>query len=75
MRRSVGLLTLFEWYQYVEVGSNLKSPELPIWVVCSESHFTVLFAAGTAASDTAAIQPPFDLLFYDGLANQVRWLV
>jgi hypothetical protein len=38
----VGLLTLFEWYRYVEVGENLKSPRLPVWVVCSESHFSVL---------------------------------
>lgn len=38
----VGLLTLFEWYRYVEVGQNLKSPQLPVWVVCSESHFSVL---------------------------------
>lgn len=38
----VGLLTLFEWYRYVEVGQNLKCPKLPVWVVCSESHFTIL---------------------------------
>jgi hypothetical protein len=38
----VGLLTLFEWYRYVEVGQNLKSPRLPVWVGCSESHFSVL---------------------------------
>ena len=28
----------------IQVGSNLKDPEYPIWVVCSESHFTVLFS-------------------------------
>ena len=33
-----------QWYKYVEVGHSLKSPDLPVWVVCSESHFTVLFA-------------------------------
>jgi hypothetical protein len=38
----VGLLTLFEWYRHVVVGYNLKSPQLPVWVVCSESHFSVL---------------------------------
>jgi hypothetical protein len=38
----VGLLTLLEWYRYVEVGHNLKRPRLPVWVVCSESHFSVL---------------------------------
>ena len=63
----LGLLTLFEWYKYVEVGAYLKSPELPIWVVCSESHFTVLFSADTRPLRAAL---PFDLLYYDELANQ-----
>lgn len=27
----LGLLTLFEWYRSMEVGSRLKNPELPIW--------------------------------------------
>ncbi|GAX82694.1 hypothetical protein CEUSTIGMA_g10120.t1 [Chlamydomonas eustigma] len=63
----LGLLTLFEWYKYVEVGSNLKCPQLPIWVVCSESHFTVLFALDSKALQG---QLPFDLLYYDELANQ-----
>ncbi|KAK9817185.1 hypothetical protein WJX72_010771 [[Myrmecia] bisecta] len=43
-RSHLGLLTLFEPYTYVDVGSHLKSPHLPIWLVCSESHFTTLFA-------------------------------
>jgi len=61
----VGLLTLFEWYKYVEVGSNLKLPKCPVWVVCSESHFTCLFSV-----DGPPTRVPFDLVFYDGLANQ-----
>ena len=32
----VGFLTLFEKYEYVEVGPFLKNPKWPIWVVCSE---------------------------------------
>jgi hypothetical protein len=67
-RSRVGLLTLFEWYKYVEVGSYLKNPECPIWVVCSESHFTCLFAALPSRGMSSL---PFDLLYYDGLANQV----
>ncbi|KAK9817089.1 hypothetical protein WJX72_009423 [[Myrmecia] bisecta] len=43
-RSQLGLLTLFEHYKCVEVGSHLKSPHLPIWVVCSDSHFTTRFA-------------------------------
>jgi hypothetical protein len=30
-RARVGLLTLFEWYRYVTVGQNLKSPQFP-WI-------------------------------------------
>lgn len=41
-RARVGLLTLFEWYRYVTVGHHMKSPQSPVWVVCSESHFSVL---------------------------------
>lgn len=27
-----------------QVGDSLKTPELPVWVVCSESHYSVLFS-------------------------------
>lgn len=66
-RCRLGLLTLFEWYKYVEVGPSLKNPALPVWVVCSESHFTVLFAQDGRALQGAL---PFDLYYYDELANQ-----
>ncbi|GFR47019.1 hypothetical protein Agub_g8703 [Astrephomene gubernaculifera] len=66
-RCRLGLLTLFEWYKYVEVGPSLKNPSLPVWVVCSESHFTVLFAQDARALQN---QLPFDLFYYDELANQ-----
>ncbi|KAF3835140.1 hypothetical protein F7725_027698, partial [Dissostichus mawsoni] len=39
----VGLLSLFEHYNICKVGAYLKTPHYPIWVVCSESHFSVLF--------------------------------
>ena len=42
-RSHVGFLTFFEFYGYFQVGENLKSPQVPIWIVCSESHYTVLF--------------------------------
>ncbi|GIL67924.1 hypothetical protein Vafri_21194 [Volvox africanus] len=70
-RCRVGLLTLFEWYKYVEVGASLKNPTLPVWVICSESHFTVLFAQDSRALQN---QLPFDLYYYDELANQVGGL-
>ncbi|CAM9459860.1 unnamed protein product, partial [Ascophyllum nodosum] len=52
-RGRVGFLTLFEAYKYVEVGNNFKTPEAPVWVVCSESHYSVLFS-----TDKSLISPP-----------------
>lgn len=65
----VGLLTLFEWFKHVDVGSRLKHPECPIWVVCSESHFSVLFSS---CGDVNAVRAPpaIDVHYYDGLARQ-----
>lgn len=40
----VGFLTLLESLNFCKVGQLLKSPKWPIWVVGSESHYTVLFA-------------------------------
>ena len=43
-KSDIGFLTLFEHYGYFNVGDNLKRPHLPIWVVCSESHYSILFS-------------------------------
>ncbi|CAH2035549.1 unnamed protein product [Thlaspi arvense] len=40
----VGFLTLLESLNFCKVGQNLKCPRWPIWVIGSESHYTVLFA-------------------------------
>ena len=40
----IGLLSLFEHYQSCTVGEHLKTPQVPIWLICSESHFSVLFS-------------------------------
>ena len=42
-RADLGLLSLFEHYQSTTVGEHLKTPAFPIWLVCSESHFSVLW--------------------------------
>lgn len=47
----VGFLTLLESLNFCKVGQHLKSPNLPIWVVGSESHYTVLFALDTSVQD------------------------
>ncbi|CAM8938988.1 unnamed protein product [Rhodiola kirilowii] len=43
----VGFLTLLESLNFCKVGQNLKRPKWPIWVVGSESHYTVIFATNS----------------------------
>ncbi|XP_030301918.1 ubiquitin carboxyl-terminal hydrolase MINDY-3 isoform X2 [Calypte anna] len=45
---TVGFLTLMESLRYCKVGSYLKSPKFPIWVLGSETHLTVFFAKDMA---------------------------
>lgn len=47
----VGFLTLLESLNFCKVGQSLKSPKWPIWVVGSESHYTVLFALDPRVQD------------------------
>lgn len=47
----VGFLTLLESLNYCKVGQYLKCPNWPIWVVGSESHYTVLFALETKVQE------------------------
>ncbi|XP_078447547.1 ubiquitin interaction motif-containing protein [Wolffia australiana] len=63
----VGFLTLLESLNYCKVGQLLKRPRWPIWVLGSESHYTVLFALDGAAQAEAeaerreaAIRAAFD---------------
>jgi len=66
----IGLLSLFEHYNSCEVGVNFKTPKFPIWVICSESHFSVLFSADRNLLDDWRLEKKFDLYYYDGLARQ-----
>ncbi|XP_078115044.1 putative ubiquitin carboxyl-terminal hydrolase MINDY-4 isoform X2 [Sander vitreus] len=66
----VGLLSLFEHYNICKVGAYLKTPCYPIWVVCSESHFSVLFGLQQELLTNQNKGLEFDLYYYDGLANQ-----
>ncbi|CAA2964154.1 ubiquitin carboxyl-terminal hydrolase MINDY-3-like [Olea europaea var. sylvestris] len=47
----VGFLTLLESLNFCKVGQYLKCPRWPIWVVGSESHYTVLFALDNKVQD------------------------
>jgi hypothetical protein len=67
---SVGLLSLFEHYGSCAVGEHLKTPSLPIWLVCAESHFSLLFGAAEGLERaSAADRHPIDLHYYDGLSR------
>eukprot|EP00750_Incisomonas_marina_P031778 INCI8300.4.p1 GENE.INCI8300.4~~INCI8300.4.p1 ORF type:complete len:955 (-),score=241.98 INCI8300.4:848-3712(-) len=66
-RSDVGFLTLYEHHDYVRAGSHYKLPRFPIWVVCSESHYSTFFAAASdAKSLTEQLSGSFDLLYFDG---------
>jgi len=43
-RSRVGYLSQLEAMRYCAVGENYKKPEVPVWVLGSSSHFTVLFS-------------------------------
>ncbi|XP_077453825.1 ubiquitin carboxyl-terminal hydrolase MINDY-3 isoform X1 [Stigmatopora argus] len=40
---SVGFLTLMESLRYCKVGTYMKSPKFPIWIIGSETHLSVFF--------------------------------
>ena len=63
----IGLLTLYEHYQSCSVGKFLKNPLHPIWLICSESHFSVMFMEGEREKDT---EGSVQLVYYDGLGRQ-----
>ncbi|XP_031237852.1 probable ubiquitin carboxyl-terminal hydrolase MINDY-4 [Mastomys coucha] len=69
-RNDIGFLSLFEHYDVCQVGCFLKTPRFPIWVVCSESHFSILFSLQPELLCDWRCERLFDLYYYDGLANQ-----
>ncbi|CAD5111130.1 DgyrCDS468 [Dimorphilus gyrociliatus] len=71
-RQIIGMLSLFDHYRSVEVGSYLKTPKSPIWLICSESHYSVLFSTNKALVNDWKAERFFDLFYYDGLSNQLN---
>ena len=65
----IGYLSLFEHYNSMQVGSHYKNPTLPIFIICSESHYTVLFGTDRQTMDKALRKLPIDLYYYDMLAG------
>jgi len=68
LQAPVGLLCLNEHFRHCEVGNHFKSPRVPIWICCMESHYTVVFTF--SREPPAADAAPFDLVYYDQLGNQ-----
>ncbi|KAJ3259079.1 hypothetical protein HK103_002966 [Boothiomyces macroporosus] len=62
----IGQLSLFEYYENLNIGKHAKNPKYPIYVICSESHYTCMFCTGSMTGDV------FDVYYYDGLANQTE---
>lgn len=46
----VGLLSELEVLRYVTVGSKLKNPNFPLWIIGSPSHYTLLFSFDISCS-------------------------
>ncbi|GFO48416.1 protein fam188b-like [Plakobranchus ocellatus] len=69
-RCDIGFLSLFEHYKSCQVGTYYKTPKNPIWVVCSESHFSVLFSSRHDLISDWKAEKRFDLIYYDGLSRQ-----
>jgi len=63
-RSTVGFLTLMEKMGYCQVGNHFKNPVYPIWILYSESHYSLLFGTQPPAS------PEFNVYYYDQLGNQ-----
>ena len=53
-----------------QVGTYMKTPKYPIWVICSESHFSVLFCLRRELLNDWKAERRFELYYYDGLAKQ-----
>ena len=49
----------------------MKAPRVPIWIICSESHYSILFSVDSGLT-AGKKNPPdkFDLVYYDELARQ-----
>lgn len=74
-RSEIGFLTLFEAYQYMQVGSYYKQPHLPIWIICSESHYSIMFSPNINLVRQPQLYNQFDLIYYDELARQEEDIV
>eukprot|EP01065_Artemidia_motanka_P048176 TRINITY_DN7719_c0_g1_i1.p1 TRINITY_DN7719_c0_g1~~TRINITY_DN7719_c0_g1_i1.p1 ORF type:complete len:666 (+),score=182.92 TRINITY_DN7719_c0_g1_i1:93-2090(+) len=57
----VGLLSITEHYGDQHVGSHLKCPKWPVWLIYNESHYSVLFAKQRLDDAAESV----DVYYYD----------
>lgn len=73
-RAKVGFLSLFEAKNdCIEVGSRYKGPLSAVWIVCAESHYSVLFSTDPTV-DPRDSDRPVELLYFDQFGRQDREL-
>jgi len=65
-QNEIGYLSLFEHYNSCQVGDNYKTPLYPIWVIMSESHFSIMFSLDYSGNEKKS----FNIFYYDELARQ-----
>lgn len=52
----IGLLSLYEHFECMQVGDRLKHPTAGIWLVCAESHYSLLYADGPSDDDVVELR-------------------
>ena len=57
----------------MEVGKYYKKPILPIWIICKEYHYTVVFSKSFKVIEPQVNK--FDLIFYDELYNKHDYIL
>lgn len=58
----VGLLSELEVLRYVTVGSKLKNPNFPLWIIGSPSHYTLLFSFDISCSSRSPSETRKDII-------------
>jgi hypothetical protein len=75
-RCEVGFLTSVEFFEHVAVGEYLKRPAADVWVVCMESHYTIVFADTSVQDlDVKASSDTLDITYYDQLEKAAELIV
>ncbi|XP_046669045.1 inactive ubiquitin carboxyl-terminal hydrolase MINDY-4B-like isoform X3 [Homalodisca vitripennis] len=74
-RSEVGFLLYEEGVEERMPGSRLKTPSLPIWVVCSQGHFGVMFNTNRELLRNYHAERRFELHYYTCGGSQCQLIV